>query len=164
MKMSCIALVLALIGTLLAPLSLAAETDTTTVTGQISTYYTITAPENFTMAITPGAGGNSGNKTLSVETNDSGNFYLTIDVKENAGDGCLSGSGGTLSSALVISGTGLTSVTLSGENQTLIERTSLSGTPKSWSVSDLVITQPPFNSMPPGNYTATITFTATFPY
>jgi len=137
-------------------------TDTTTVTGQIGTYYTIDAPDNFSMTITASTGGNSGNKTLTAKTNDDTKTSVSISVKEADGDGKLSNGSNVLSSALQLSGSGLNTVTLSGTDQPLIQNGSLTGTPKTWSVTDLVIAQPAFNEVPAGNYNATITFTATF--
>jgi hypothetical protein len=138
----------------------------TTVTGTVLAYYTLTAPAGFSLTLNPAQATSSPGKTLSVATNDSGMTSVRINVKGTAGQtGMLKSSGGTsLSTALTLAGTGLTTQTLSDTDLALIAAAVLgaSGAEKVWSVSDLVITQPAFTAVPAGSYTITITFTATF--
>jgi plastocyanin len=136
------------------------------VTNTVPAYYTLTAPADFTLTLNPAQATSSPGKTLSVATNDSTMSKVAVKVKGTSGqNGKLKKGGGTsLSTALTLAGTGLTTRTLSDSDQVLITTASLvvSGAEKVWSVSDLVITQPAFTAVPSGNYTITITFTATF--
>ena len=153
--------------TALAPIAVFAQTDDTIVSGTLGSYYTITAPTSVSLGtldnttVTSSAG-----QTLSVETNDATKTTVDITVKDTSASfqGYLKSSSVALSSALQLSGTGLSTIDpLTGSDQTLTSGATLSGTGvKTWSVSDLVIAQPAFDMVAAGTYTTTITFTATF--
>ncbi len=164
-----LAAIISLVGVMVSPMTVMATPGTgdldTLVTGEIVSYYTVAAPLNFTMANLLPAGGNSGSKTLAVATNDAVMANVKVEVKGTSGqDGRLKSATDPLSSALILTGTGLTTRTLSDNDQTLIAAGSLEGADveKTWSVADLVITQPAFTAVAAGTYTITITFTVTF--
>lgn len=124
--------------------------------------YTVDAPDDLSMTITYVSGGNSGVKTISFSTDDETMSSVKVEVLATNG-GYLQKDTTPLSTALVISGTGLTTTSLTGTNQTLAEALELTGTGvKTASVNDMVITQPAFTPVASGNYTATIIFAVTF--
>lgn len=154
--------VLVLLAVLATPMTVLAED--THVNGDIGSTYTLSVPSDFGLGTLNSAGGtNSGSKILTATTNDLLKTSVKIDVLGTNG-GKLTKLSTSLSSSLSLSGTGLTTTSLTGTNQTLIAAGTLSGSPEAtWSVADLVITQPAFTTpVPAGNYTCTITFTATF--
>ncbi len=74
----------------------------------------------------------------------------------------LQGGSSFLSSALSISGTGLTLITLSGSDQATVSGGDCTSN-SDWTTSSMIIAQPPFTAVTqPGYYGTTITFTATF--
>jgi hypothetical protein len=162
-----LSIALALLAVLVVPMATFADDASggTTVTGNVLSYYTLTAPPGFSLTLNPAQATSSQIKTLSVATNDNTMTSVGINVNGTSGQSGKLKSGGTsLSTALTLAGTGLTTRTLTDTNQVLIAAAGLSvaGSEKVWSVSDLVITQPAFDAVPAGSYTITITFTATF--
>ena len=147
--------------------------DSSTLPFTVNAYYTLSVPGSISI---PASGSlnlltdnNSAAQTISCTTNDAGKVNATVAVKDatSTDQGKLKkdGTGTALSSALKLSGGGLTTVNmLSGSDQTLVTtgQGALSGSPKTWSISTLVITQPAFTSATPGSYSTIITFTATF--
>jgi hypothetical protein len=125
--------------------------------------YTVDAPDDFSFAITAISGGNSGYKVITFSTDDGTMTSVKIEVSADHGGFLTSSVPTSLNAALQISGSGLTTTTLNGTNQTIIEALELLGTgPKTASVNDMVITQPSFTPVASGSYSATITFTVTF--
>ncbi len=161
-----LSIVLALLAVLVVPTAAFADvSEGTTVTGTVLSYYTLSAPAGFSLTLIPAQDTSSPSKTLSVATNDGTMASVIINVNGTSGQAGKLKSGGTsLSTALKLAGTGLTTTTLSDSDQALITAATLSASPpeKVWSVSDLVITQPAFDAVPAGSYIITITFTATF--
>lgn len=165
-KLITIGIALAMLATMILPVTVFAAGGTgdldTLVTGNLGNYYTVDAPDDFSMAITYAAGGDSGSKTFSCVTNDATMVSVKIEALAS-NNGYLQNGSTPLSSALSISGTGLTTKSLTGENQSLVDELTISGTgEKSVSINDMVITQPAFDAVASGAYTSTVTFTVTF--
>jgi hypothetical protein len=165
-KLITLAIALAMLATMILPVTVFAADGTgdmeTLVTGNLGNYYTVDAPDDFSMAITYTSGGNSGSKTFSCVTNDATMGTVKIEALAS-NDGYLQNGSTPLSTALSVSGTGLTTTSLTGTNQSLVDALSLAGTgEKSVSITNMVITQPAFTAVASGAYTSTVTFTVTF--
>jgi hypothetical protein len=167
-KLITLGIALAMLATMILPVAAMAAPGAgdldTLVTGNLGSYYTVDAPDNFGMVITSAAGGNSGSKAISFATNDNGMTSVKVEVLADNNGFLTSSVPTSLSTALSVSGSGLTTRTLTDTNQSLVDALSLAlvGVEKTASVSDMVITQPAFNAVASGAYTATITFTVTF--
>lgn len=161
-KVLIITMTLSLIVTLAAPLTVyAADTE---VSGTVSSYYTLTVPETVNLSsLDPANSTDSTPLTISVATNDTAKTSVNIQVVDNAHAGKLTNGGISLSSPLVIFGGNLTQATLSDSTASLSNASlTSSGNEKVWEETNMIIRQPAFNTVAPGTYTTTITFTAAF--
>jgi len=138
-----------------------AATDTTDVTGTITATIEVDAPTSANlgdMEPTVAKTLEGGDITVTVKCNVDG---WTLGAKEDAGDGKMSGTPGTLTNALKIKGGALTTYTaLSGTDVMITPTTPVAG---ETAVNNVNFQQTTTWADKAGSYSITITFTALTP-